>query len=113
MRGCVDEIRKAEQCGREPDSRAIERCNKDLRVAVEGLRGVKVVGYEVLEPPLIGVFFFLDVARDRHIGTSTSVLVSGTLRKRVLDMPNGLRAEKAALCCKDRDVDVVHDCYLA
>jgi hypothetical protein len=50
--GCVDEVGEGDEGGGEADCRAIEGCNEDFGVRVEGVGYVEVVCDEGFEPLL-------------------------------------------------------------
>lgn len=52
----VDEVRMGDEGGGEADGGAVEGCDEDFGVRVEGLGDVEVVGEEGAEPVLAGVF---------------------------------------------------------
>jgi hypothetical protein len=76
VRGGVDEVGEADEGGGEAYGGAIEGCDEDLGVRVEGLGRVDVVGDEGREPLLVqvaaGVF-----AGDGDVGAAGEMLVNG------------------------------------
>jgi hypothetical protein len=76
VRGSVDEVGEADEGGGEAYGGAIEGCDEDLGVRVEGLGRVDVVGDEGREPLLVqvaaGVF-----AGDGDVGAAGEMLVNG------------------------------------
>jgi hypothetical protein len=73
--GGVDEVGEADEGGGEAYGGAVEGCDEDLGVRVEGLGGVDVVGDEGGEPLLVevaaGVF-----AGDGDVGSAGTLLVN-------------------------------------
>lgn len=70
MRRGVDEIRESSQSGREADRGAVERDDENLRMAVEGLGDVEIVGDEVLQRLAVLVFALRGGAIDVDVGTA-------------------------------------------
>ena len=59
VRRRVDEVCEPRECRREAHRGSVKRGDEDLRVAVEGLCYVQVVGYEAAQP------FFVEVCAGR------------------------------------------------
>jgi hypothetical protein len=74
VRGGVDEVREADEGGGEAYGRAVEGCDEDFGVRVEGLGGVDVVGDEGGEPLLVEVAAFV-FATDGDVGAAIRVLM--------------------------------------
>ena len=73
MRRGVDEVRESSEGCAEADGWAVQSCNEDLGVRVEGLGGVEVVGDEGGEPLLVGVGAGLGGAGDAYVGAAGDV----------------------------------------
>jgi hypothetical protein len=54
----VDKVREGDKCGGQTDGGAVERGYEDLRVRVEGVGYVEVVGDEIFEPMAASVVVF-------------------------------------------------------
>lgn len=73
VRRGVDEVGEGDEGRAEADRRAVERRHQDLRVRVEGVRDVQVVGHEVLQPHLP----LVDVVGRRHRRAEGYVCAAG------------------------------------
>lgn len=92
MRRAVDEIGVRDERGGETYDWAVERRDEDLRMGVEGIGDLEVVGYEIAQAPAA------------HVG----VLGEGPA-----DGDVGAGGEVAARACQDGDEDVVAPGHLA
>ena len=105
MRSAVDEVGEGDEGGGEADGGAVESRDEDLRVRVEGVCDVEVVGDEGAEPVFAEVGAFGEGAGDADVGAAERGVSIGTGRS--LEEAFALRGEIAAFAGEDGDVDIV------